>query len=59
MKCVFLLLLFILTANGVLPSGSGTTIGHNTRISHKITHHTQAKHGTQNYTNNKGHTTHD
>jgi hypothetical protein len=25
---------------------------------HKITHHTQTKHSTQNYTNNKGHTTH-
>jgi hypothetical protein len=25
---------------------------------HKITHHTQTKHSTQNYTNSKGHTTH-
>jgi hypothetical protein len=25
---------------------------------HKITHHGQTKHSTQNYTNNKGHTTH-
>jgi hypothetical protein len=28
------LLLFILTANGVLPGGSGTTIRHNTQITH-------------------------
>jgi hypothetical protein len=41
-------LLFILTANGPLPSGSDTT----------ITHHAQTKHSTQNYTHNKGHTTH-
>jgi hypothetical protein len=25
--------------------------------SHKLVHHTQTKHSTQNYTNNKGHTT--
>jgi hypothetical protein len=43
----FILLLFILTANGFLPSGSDTT----------IRHHTQTKHSTQNYTINKGHTT--
>lgn len=36
-----LLLLFIWTANGVLPGGSGTRIAHNTRI----------------YTNNNGHAT--
>jgi hypothetical protein len=27
-------------------------------ISHKITHHAQTKHSTQNYTNNKGHIAH-
>jgi hypothetical protein len=26
--------------------------------SHRLTHHTQIKHSTQNYTNNKGHITH-
>jgi hypothetical protein len=46
--------LFIITANGFLPVGSGTTVRHNTNN----THHTQTKHSTQNYTNNKGHTTH-
>jgi hypothetical protein len=45
---LLLLLLFILTAKGVSPGGSGTTIRNNT----------QTKHSTQNYTNNKGHTTH-
>jgi hypothetical protein len=44
----YLLLLFILTANGYLPGGSGTTIRHNKQI----------KHITQNYTNDKGHMTH-
>jgi hypothetical protein len=29
-----MLLLFILTANGVLPDSSGTTIRHNTEITH-------------------------
>jgi hypothetical protein len=39
--------------------GSGTTVRHNTNnTSHKITHHAQTKHGTQNYTHNKEHTTH-
>jgi hypothetical protein len=47
-KTLLFLLLFILTANGFLPGGSGTTIRHNTQITHI----------TQNYTNNKGHTTH-
>jgi hypothetical protein len=51
--------LFILTANGFLPGDSGTTIRHNTQhTSHKITHHAQTKHITQNYTDNKGHSTH-
>jgi hypothetical protein len=39
----------VLTENWCLPGGSGTTIRHNTQIT---------KHSTQNYTNNKGHTTH-
>jgi hypothetical protein len=45
---------------GFSPGGSGTTIRYNTQIhiSHKITHHAQTKHNTQNYTNNKGHITH-
>jgi hypothetical protein len=47
-----LLLLFILTANGFLHVGSGTTIRH-THTSHKITHHAQTKQITQNYTNKK------
>jgi hypothetical protein len=42
---LFLLLLFILTANGFVPGGSGTTVGHNTQnntphsknTAHKIT----------------------
>jgi hypothetical protein len=46
--------LFTLTANGFLLGGSGTTIRHNTQI----THHAQTKHITQNYTNNEGRTTH-
>jgi hypothetical protein len=44
-----ILLLFILTANGFLPSGSGTTIRHNTQnntmlkrnTAHKTTHYTE------------------
>jgi hypothetical protein len=41
------LLLFILTENGFLLCGSGTTIRHNTQhTSHKITHHPQTKHST-------------
>jgi hypothetical protein len=32
--CIIIFLLFILTANGSLPSGSGTTIRHNTQITH-------------------------
>jgi hypothetical protein len=51
------LLLFILTANGFLPGGSGTTIRHNTQITH-ITQNNTPRSNTQNYTHNKGHTTH-
>jgi hypothetical protein len=57
MKNLLLWYLFIylltLTADGFLPGGSGTTIRHNTQI----THHPQTKHITQYYTNNDGHTT--
>jgi hypothetical protein len=31
---------------------------HTNNTSHKITQHAQSKHSTQNYTDNKGHTTH-
>jgi hypothetical protein len=47
-------LLFILTANGRLSGGSGTTIRHDTQI----TRHAQTKYSAQPYTSNKGHTTH-
>jgi hypothetical protein len=59
-KYLVLLLLFILTANGVLPGGIGTTIRHNIQITHVTQNGTphSNKHSTQNYTNNKGHTTH-
>jgi hypothetical protein len=50
---IIIIYLFILIVNGVLPGGIGTTIRHNTQI----THHAQTKHSTQNYKNNKGHTT--
>lgn len=46
-------LLFILTANGRLSGGSGTTIRHDTQI----TRHAQTKYSAQPYTSNKGHTT--
>jgi hypothetical protein len=50
-------LLFSWTAKVLLPCGSGTTIGQHgqIRISHKISHHSQTKHSTQSYTNNRGH----
>jgi hypothetical protein len=52
------LLLFILSANVFLTGGSGTTIRHNTQITHITQNDTpHSKHSTQNY-NNKGHTTH-
>jgi hypothetical protein len=34
---IFIIYLFILTAKGLLPGGSGTTIRHNTQV----THHTK------------------
>jgi hypothetical protein len=41
LKATMLLLLFILTANGFLPGGSGTTIRHNTQITHIKQNNTQ------------------
>jgi hypothetical protein len=57
---IIIIYFFILTANGFVPGSSGTAIRHNTQITHitQKTHHTQTKYRTQNYTNNKGHTTH-
>jgi hypothetical protein len=48
-----ILLLFILTADGFLPGGSGTTIRHNTQITLQSneTQHTKL------HTHSKGHTT--
>jgi hypothetical protein len=43
---LFLLLLFILTANGYLPGGSGTTIRHNTQITHIKQNNTTIKRNT-------------
>jgi hypothetical protein len=56
---IILLLLFIWTANGYLPSSSGTIIGHRIQIhiSAKMTHQAQTKHSKQGYKNNKGHIT--
>jgi hypothetical protein len=53
------LLLFILTASGFSSGCSGTTIRHNTQITHITQNNTpdSTKHSTQNYTNNKGHAT--
>jgi hypothetical protein len=42
---ILLLLLFILTANGFVPGGSGTTIQHNTQNNTTLKHNS-----TQNYT---------
>jgi hypothetical protein len=56
---LLLLLLFTLTANRFLPGGSGTTIRHNTQITHTTQNNTALKQNiTQIYTNNEGHTTH-
>jgi hypothetical protein len=40
--------LFILTANGFTPSGSGTTIRHKTQTTHITQNYTHIKHPTQN-----------
>jgi hypothetical protein len=55
---VLLLLLFILTANGFLPGGSGYTIRHNKLITHITQNNTTIKRNTthKNNTHNKGHT---
>jgi cytoskeletal protein RodZ len=57
---LLLLLLFILAASGFLSGGSGTTIRHNTQITHITQNYTPSskEHSTQNYTNNKGHIIH-
>jgi hypothetical protein len=54
------LLLFILITNGVLPCGNGTTIRHNTKITHITQNNTPHSNKTQHtkLQNNKGHTTH-
>jgi hypothetical protein len=41
------ILLFILTANGLLPGGSGTTIRHNTQITHTPQNNTSHSNKTQ------------
>jgi hypothetical protein len=47
---IFLLLIFILTANGFSPGGSGTTIGHNTQITHITQNNTTSKRNTAHKT---------
>jgi hypothetical protein len=49
-----LLLLFILTADGFLPGGSGNTMRHNKQITHITQNNTTIK---RNTAHNKGHTT--
>jgi hypothetical protein len=44
---LILLLLFILTANGVSPGGSGTTIRYNTQTTHITQNNTQRSNATQ------------
>jgi hypothetical protein len=51
---VIIIIIIYFSCKCVLRGGSGTTRRHNTQI----THHTQTKHCTQNYTNYTGHTTH-
>jgi hypothetical protein len=60
MPKALLYLLFYWTANGFPHGESVTAIRQNTQIhiSHKITHHAQAEHSIQSYTNIKGHITH-
>jgi hypothetical protein len=45
-----LLLLFILTSNGYSPGGSGTTIRHNTQITHITQNNTTIKQNTAHKT---------
>jgi 16S rRNA U516 pseudouridylate synthase RsuA-like enzyme len=58
-SCQLLIFTRILTANGFLPSGSSSSIRHNTQIhiSHKITHHAKKKTQYTMLHKNKGHNT--
>jgi hypothetical protein len=49
-KMLLFLLVFILTANGVLPGGSGNTIRHNTKITHITQNNTTIKRNTAHKT---------
>jgi hypothetical protein len=51
---IIIIIVIYFNCKWFLPGGSGNTMRHNAQI----THHAQTKHSTQNYTNNKGHTTH-
>jgi hypothetical protein len=44
---IIIIYLFIFTANGVLPGGSGNTIGHNTQITHTTQNNTPRSNETQ------------
>jgi hypothetical protein len=55
---IIVIIVIITTANGLLSCGSGTAIRRTTEITHHQSNHPETKHSTQNYTNNKGHTTH-
>jgi hypothetical protein len=55
---LLLLLLFILTANGFLPGGSGTTIRHNKQITHITQNNTTIKRNTAHKTTHTVNTLH-
>jgi hypothetical protein len=55
---LLLLLLFILTANEFLSGGSGTTIRHNTQITHIIQNNTTIKRNTAHKSTHTIHTLH-
>jgi hypothetical protein len=46
-SCVILYIIIYLTANGVLPGGSGTTVIHNTQITHITQNNTPRSNKTQ------------
>jgi hypothetical protein len=56
----YIITLFILTSNWLLAGGNGTTIRHNTQITHITQNNTPGSNKTQltKLQNNKGHTTH-